>query len=107
MKSRSSLIGQEPMTNQEFLDKPIIEAQASTTTYEEIKNILFEWSVDVKGDSIYNFRHVTIAYTNLRKVMRRFPYRSSGGFNLIPQLITKRIHHAVAILAQICKNSIR
>ena len=37
MKSRSSLIGQEPMTNQELLDKPIIEAQASTTTYKDIR----------------------------------------------------------------------
>ena len=39
MKSRSSLIGQEPMTNQELLDKPIIEAQASTTTCKDIEKL--------------------------------------------------------------------
>ena len=39
MKSMSSLIGQEPMTNQELVDKPIIEAQASTTTYKDLRKI--------------------------------------------------------------------
>ena len=39
MKSRSLLIGQEPMTNQELLDKPIIEAQASTTTCKDIEKL--------------------------------------------------------------------
>ena len=39
MKSRSSLIGQERMTNKEPLDNPIIEAQASTTTYKDVKKL--------------------------------------------------------------------
>ena len=39
MKSRSSLIGQERMTNKELLDNPIIEAQASITTYKDIKKL--------------------------------------------------------------------
>ena len=45
------MVGQVPMTNQELLDKPIMEAQASTTTYKDIKHLNISYVSKSHGEA--------------------------------------------------------